>query len=342
MTTTVEDFFAEPQVEEDEVARDQWGRPLIITPPGMHDDLRRKKDGLVPYHRASSFGKLLEDETNVIAWSKRIILRGAAMAGPAFDAEVLRVGDPDENESQKQGRKAALNALVDRAYEIGGGSVKAAIGTAIHGATELIDLGDSLDHLHPVLVERANAYYAFCRYHAIQITSVERFGVEDVHRVAGTWDRTGWWRRKHKIVDVKTNSTMDFAGITYAVQLAEYAHMSTYDYRTGARIPHEIMDLEQGIIIHIDRNQGGPVSLHEVDITTGWRWAQLVDLVKNAQKEGRASIRPSAPLGRVEHAIANCATLEQLNLIYQMSGGAQWTTEQRDLASRVAAEIEGR
>lgn len=349
MTVTAANFFEQPtpqETAEGQVPRDFSGRPLIICPPGMNDEYRRKKDGLVPYHRASSFGHQLEDDYNLVLWQKRQVLMGGARGGAAMMQRVLQVGDPEDvrytSPDQFKGRKAALNRIVEEAEELAGSNYKAKVGTAIHGATELADLGEDLSGLHPILRDRAEAYVRFCRTNAIRVTSVEQFGVQDDLRVAGTWDRTGWWRRKHKIVDVKTNSTMDFAGITYAVQLAAYSRMCAYDPQAGTRTPHEIMDLEEGIIIHIDRREGGPVTLHRVNLTTGWRWAALVDLVKTAQREGTRSIAPVGVEDPTSFAIANCATLEQLNLVWQMTAGAsRWTDEHRALAATVASEIRG-
>lgn len=338
MSVTAENFF-DPVIDETpagQVRRDQWDRPLIICPPGMNDDWRRKVDDLVPYHRASSFGHLLEDTINLDAWGKRQVLRGAALGGPRMAQEILRIGDPDEvrDTPQFKGRKAALDAIVDQAEELAGSHKRSALGTAIHEATERVDRGEMLTGLHPFLINRAEAYWRFCREHDITITSVETFGVEDVHRVAGTWDRTGWWRRKHKILDVKTNRSMEWAGITYAVQVAEYAHMSAYDPATGARTPHEVMDLEQGVIIHVSGDLDGPVNLHPVDIGVGWRWAKLVDMVKAAQREGKKSITllDEDPLLR---AIRSATTVEALYALYT----PEWTAAHRVAADDALREL---
>lgn len=343
---TVADFFGgmTPQeAAEGSVPRDQWDRPLIICPPGMHDDLKRNKDGLVAYHRASSFGKLLEDTTNLVKWQKRQVLMGGARGGHDLNRRILAVGDPEEvrGQPQERGRKEALNRLVEEAEELAGSNLKSAMGTAIHGATELIDLGESLAGLHPVLRERAQAYHRFCREQGIVVTSVEQFGVEDVHRVAGTWDRTGWQRGTHKIVDVKTSTSMAFAGITFAVQLAEYSRMAAYDPKTGERTPHDPpVDLERGVIIHVDRNEGGPVELYDVDLTVGWEWARLVDMVKAAQKAGKASITPAEELDPIELAIVGCTTRDGLGVVYGTTAGAtRWTDRHRELAQRRWEEL---
>jgi hypothetical protein len=334
---TVAEFFATPRQEaEDAVPRDHLDRPLIIPLPGM-EGLARKKDGLIPYYRASSFGKQIEDTFYLELWQKRQVAIGMARRADLVQ-RALAVGDPEEvrDTSQFKGRKEALNKIVEEAEEAAGSNIKSAQGTAIHGATELIDLGDDLSHLDPLLRDRADAYWRFCREHGMVMTSVEVFGVEDEHRVAGTWDRTGWFRRKHRILDVKTSSSMDFAGIAFAVQLAKYARMSRYDHATGERTPHEQMDLETGIIIHVDRNMGGPVELYEVDLTVGQMFAELVDRIGAARREGRKSIREIHDADPIMRRIAGANTYEALMAVHAQTG-AQWTDEHRASGNALAA-----
>lgn len=289
-------FFAPVESVEDEVLRDQWGRALIVPPEGVKPFYTKGKyAGYSPYSRASGFGGQIEDETNLVKWQKRQVARGVALM---YERGRLRLGpqgglpfDPSI-EPDNPVYKQAWNRVADDAEEIVGSYAKAARGTAIHLATEYIDNGqrDELVALPPDLQERAWAYANFCREWDIVPTSVEVFGVEDVHEVAGTWDRTGHCLGRHRILDVKTSSTMDFAGIGFAVQLAEYAHAQAYDLKTHERTPHEDIDLETAYIIHVDRNEGGPVELFKVDIATGWRYAQTVNAVIQARRDGAKAI----------------------------------------------------
>ena len=331
------DFFAEKDQPVDDIPRDYTGRALIIPPPGY--DGPRRKDGLLAYSRASSFGKQLEDTYKLELWKLRQAVRGVELNRGLLD-RIHEVGDPDADPSRKQSLNAVLDKVVEDAHEAAGSNVKSKLGTAIHYATELVDKGESLAELPPLLRERATAYWNFCRHAGIVPTSVEIFGVEDTYQVAGTWDRTGWWERKHKIVDVKTSSSMDFAGIGFAVQLATYARMFVYDHATGARTPHAVMDLDEGIIVHVDRNQGGPVHLYRVDIAAGWRFATLVNEIKEARNAGKRAIRRVDTSDPILLAIANAFTLDQLNAIYAQTG-ASWGAVHATAAKSVAAEIRG-
>lgn len=335
---SAQDFFAaKEEPDDDGIPRDGRGNALIVPPEGY--DGYRRKDGLVAYGRASGFGKTIEDTYYLDKWVQRQVVRGMAL-DPSLAPRAAEIPDPDSDESQKKARNAALDKIVEDAKEAAGANVKSRLGTAIHLGTELVDKGESLEGQPPIIVDRANAYWKFCRENNIVPTSVEVFGVQDDYQVAGTWDRTGWWQRKHKIVDVKTSSSMDFAGIAFSVQLACYAHMVAYDPATGARTPHEVMDLEEGVIIHVDRNMGGPVELYRVDLTAGWRWATLVNQISQARSDGRKAIKHVASSDPVGFAIANCQTLEQLNFVWQQCG-PRWTADHAAQAQRVAAEIRG-
>ena len=183
-----------------------------------------------------------------------------------------------------------------------GSQDKAGLGTDIHAATEFIDRGDSLEdkligydpERRELLIDRANAYHAVVKDYGLTFDSIEDFGVQDDLEVAGTWDRRGrvpFWRDHSQVIlDVKTSGSMDFAGIGFAVQLATYSRSCKYDFQTGERTPHDDMDLEKAMIIHVDREKGGPVELYPVDIETGWRYTNLVKDVIIARRVGKKAI----------------------------------------------------
>lgn len=309
------EFFSQPAqgpsyttLEEEveaKVERDNYDRPLIIQPDG----------GKKPYNRASSYGGQLDDKTNVEKWSKRQVIRGIAIAlragkAPAFlDAIDERLFDPWAD--QQDADKKLLNSLADRAQDMAGSNLKSQLGTDIHYATELIDLGESLEHglrdFEPGrrrhLMERADAYYKKIQEYRIRWDSVETFGVQDDLEVAGTWDRRGfvpWWPEHQQVIgDVKTSSSMDFAGITFAVQLATYAHMDAYDIATGARAPHDDMNEDKALIVHVAREMGGEVELYPVNIDWGWRHARLAREIIVARREGSRK-GPDAVIARLD------------------------------------------
>lgn len=337
---TFDDFFDALPNPEGQVPRDRWDRPLIKPPDGVEPHYTSGKyAGFTPYHRASSFGKQIEDTFYLDQWVSRQVALGVAL-DTELPGLIRHVGPTDPwdgtkiDAAEKKRRKDALNELVERAKEASGSNIKSKLGTAIHGATELLDLGETLDGLDPLLVERANAYWRFCRQWGLRMTSVEEFGVEDTNRVAGTWDRTGYAFEVHSILDVKTSGSMDFAGIAFAVQLATYAHAQAYDIPTQTRTPHEQMDLETAWIIHVDRELGGPVELYRVDIAAGWSFAWLVDQVKAAQKAGKSAISRE-PDDDALQGIARAGDMAQLRAAYPVGA----TAKHADLARRVAERV---
>jgi hypothetical protein len=317
-------YVTKEEEADQKVERDQWDRPLILQPDGSKR----------PYNRASSYGGQLDDHSKVEEWAARQVVRGIAIAlragrAPAFlDAIDERLFDPWEDQQSKD--KKLLNSLVDRAQDMAGSNLKSQLGTDIHYATELVDLGESLDaglrDFEPGrrkhLAERADAYWKKIQEYRIKWDSVETFGVQDELEVAGTWDRRGyvpWWPEHAQVIgDVKTSSTMDFAGITYAVQLATYAHMCAYDIATGTRTPHDDMNERWALIIHVERHMGGGVELYPVNVAWGWRHARLARQVIQARREGRSKAPGRAVISRLddrEAAIMSAQTREELRAL---------------------------
>jgi hypothetical protein len=280
----------EEEVEQ-KVPRDRWDRPLITQPDGSRE----------PYNRASSYGGQLEDKTNVEKWKVRQTVRGMAILlrqNPSLFAPLPEyLYDPWED--QQSSEKRTLDVLGERAQDAAGSNLKSSLGTDIHYATELVDAGDDLEAKLSIfepwrkdlLIERANAYHKYTRELGLRWDSIETFGVQDDLKVAGTWDRRGyvpWWPEHRQVIgDVKTSSSMDYAGIGFSVQLATYAHMCEYVIATGERIPHEDMNEDWALIIHVDRNKGGPVEAFKVDIAWGWSAAVYARGVILARREGR-------------------------------------------------------
>lgn len=315
------------------VPRDQWDRPLILPRPGEVPKYTTGKNaGYTPYARASSFGQQIEDITNLVKWQKRQVARGIALM---YEKHELRLGrdgglpySPFIEPSQKA-EKQAWDAMAKRAEDAVGSYAKAEIGTAIHKVTEMVDLGEPIHDLPELLQNRAIAYWKFCKEWGITPRSVEQFGVEDVHQVAGTWDRTGWVLNGSGglcIIDVKTGSTMDFAGIGFAVQLAEYAHAEAYDPATGARTPHEGMNTKVAWIIHVGREMDEPVEMFDVNIEVGWQYAQTVNEVIQARRDGTKAIKATRLQIRDIVMAQSRAELEQLDR-------TGWTATETELAT---------
>lgn len=276
---------------EAKVPRDRYDRPLILQPDGSRQ----------PYNRASSYGGQIEDNSNISRWQQQQVVRGIAMHPELLNAVPANAkGDPwaDLTSNEKKG----LTRIAEQAQEYAGSSLKATLGTQIHAATEFIDLGDSLEdklaEFDPVrrklLIERANAYYRMVQDYGFRWQEIETFGVQDDLHVAGTMDRLGfvpfWPEHKNTVVDNKTSSSLDFAGVGFSVQLATYSRMKRYEIATETRSELEDVNPVKALIIHIGREWGSPVTLASVDIEWGWRHAVLARQIIVARREGKGRV----------------------------------------------------
>src|SRR5690606_22240840 len=118
------------------------------------------------------------------------------------------------------------------------------------------------------------------------------------------------------------------------VQLATYSRMCEYVIDTAERIPHEDMNLDWALIIHVDRRAGGPVTMAKVDIAWGWQHAMLARQILVARREGRGRV---ADLDQREAQILTAATREEL---YDLKPSiATWPAWLRELANRRWGEL---
>jgi len=350
-TMTVDQFFATPASAPDEAAaqffadqpvkimtleeeteakveRDRYDRPLIVQEDG----------GKLPYNRASSYGGQIEDNSNISRWQQQQVVRGMAMH-PELAGLVPAVAKGDPWADLDKSTKTALTRIADQAQEYAGSNLKSALGTQIHAATEFVDLGDSLEDKfadlpkdrRELLIERGNAYHRAVQEWGLKYDSVETFGVQDELMVAGTWDRRGfvpWWpQHKQTIVDVKTSSSLDFAGVGFSVQLATYSRMCEYVIESAERIPHEDMNLDEALIVHVDRVKGGHVTLAKVDIAWGWSKATLARQILVARREGKGRV---AELDQREAQILTASSRAELFELRPLIMG--WPVWLRDLA----------
>jgi hypothetical protein len=268
-----------------EIKRDQWQRPLILQPDGTSKG----------YTRASTLGSALEDETNITKWKMGVTLFGAARRRDLVVGAAAVPGIDDKADKQ------ALYKLADQAFERGGGSSKATLGTALHALGEQIDRGEPI----PDIGEDRRALEAYAAVMRLfRVVRSEVFIVNDGLQTAGTFDREveplgtmvapdGEVVGPGQTVclDVKTSSTSDYFGTKFCVQLAVYQGGSLYDPATGARTPLT-MNPNWGLILHVPSG-GSMAELHWVDLRAGRRLAELSVTVREARKE-KNLVRPAA------------------------------------------------
>jgi hypothetical protein len=250
------------------INRDRWGRPLIIPPGGGKP---------IAYTRASTLGKVLEEQSALTAWKQRMTLIGASLQ-PHLMLAVSAARDD----------KTKMNDLAEQAMAAAQAGARAEVGTAIHKLTEIIDAGRDPGPYPADYKPDIDAYLAATAGWTYQ--AMETFVVCDELQTAGTFDRL-----TDRIVDLKTGRTVEYSGLSFAVQLAVYSHGSLYDPATGQRTPLEV-DQQVGTVVHLPAGEGR-CEVYDVDLHEGWLAACLAFDVRETRGKARRFLTPAKPAG---------------------------------------------
>lgn len=216
-------------------------RPLIL-----------QKDGsMIPYERASSFGDILEDPSNLWMWKIRNTMKGLM---EREDLQMLvSTADPDTMEGKK-----TLNSVAGKAQAQSRSDSAANMGTALHSAMEAVDRGEKPPQLPPRFQPDIESYAALMKQEQLEVIEIEQFVVHDELQGAGTFDKAVRCPDgKVRIVDFKTGKwRVQYPG-EYGVQLAIYANGKRYDPATGERDTiHPDLVTDYGIIISLPAGSG--------------------------------------------------------------------------------------
>lgn len=313
-----------------EIPRDGYGRPMVMQPNGKR----------TAYRRTTTFVGAIEDLNGLLKWKARQVAYGMGQRRDLVMAAAAT--DPAD--------KKALGSIAEQAEAAAGSSAAATIGTAVHALTERIDHGKPLGAVPHEAEADLAAYQAATQ--GIEWLGIEAFRVHDDWKVAGTADRIG--RDAHgrvRIYDIKTGS-IDFPH-KMAMQLAMYARSLPYDIPTDQRgIDVSPIDLNTGIIIHLPAGQG-ICNLYEINIMKGWGacllarkvwdWRGTKDLIHLSTGERKSTWEKSNGNGAPptwESLIAQAATLDDLRLIWsQASQSGQLTDELRALCTERSKQL---
>jgi hypothetical protein len=272
VTLTVDDFTATQQTR-----RDRWGRYLVVPL------ISTKPEG---YTRATTVAKTLDDGASLKTWAQRMVAIGLHDR-----ADLLaQVG-------QARDDKRALNALVERAAEAGGATVRRDLGTAIHAMVERAILtGETPTGPHAADVV---AILGAIDAGGFDVVACERIVVNDAAKIAGTADL--FLRRRsdgvHLIGDLKTGSSVAYGALGWACQLAIYATADAY-YTQGAaddgsedvREPLPELSHDEAVIIHCEPGTAD-AKLYALDLTVGREALALALAVREIRKA-----KPLSPL----------------------------------------------
>jgi hypothetical protein len=252
--------------------RDRWGRPLIVPASGGKAK---------PYTRASSAAKAIEDTYNLELWARRNVVYGMAK-DPSLVARVLGLGGSPHEWDQDAKKEA--NAIAEAAATVAQAQRSADIGTAVHRMVERINLGEDVDG-GPYQAD-LDAYRAAvdAMGWVIDPRYVECRMVCDELEMAGTCDLIVWDGGQHRYVaDLKTGSTVEYATLGHAAQLAAYARGDLYDVTDDSREPLADLAWSVGYIIHLPAGQGR-CDIYMLNLCDGFEAARLANTVRSVRK----------------------------------------------------------
>jgi hypothetical protein len=303
-----------------EIQRDHWGRPLIVPLGGGKP---------VAYTRCTTYVSALEDTYNLEQWKCRQVALGLSTRS---DLVALVHSKRDD--------KAEMNRIVKDAMEAANSSRAANLGTALHGLTELVDAGASLDSIPDEHRADMDAYLEATK--DLMHTWVETLTVNDEYKVAGTPDRISTLPTGQRVIfDLKTGEIQYSIG-KIAMQLAMYAHSHIYNLDTHERTQHNA-DRTIGIVAHLPAGTG-KCELVEVDLVAGWEAVQLAREVR-AWRSRKDISKPYTPKTIIPNnaspalapdpiieLINACDTVDALEGVYELHIG-EWTNEHTAAAS---------
>lgn len=279
---------AKPSPDEGGIVRDRWGRYMLPDP---------NTGEMRAWTRATTFAKTISDTYALHHWQQRMVAKGLAMR-PDLLALVGMTEDKKE-----------LDRLCDMAKEAAGSKVGANLGTAVHNYTEQLDRGTELRSIAiPAAIVGDVASYgeALKAFGLSPVREmIERVVLNTKLGVAGRLDRiltnlrpVGRWDTPGSLFigDVKTAANVGYSWLEVAIQLAIYANSDYFwNITTQTYEPIPPLDLEEAIVMHVPVEQA-VTTLYRIDIRTGWEYAELSKVVREARANKKLAVRLGDPI----------------------------------------------
>lgn len=264
---------------------------------GQKPKIRKMVDGvetdeLVEYTRASSLGKVLENQflihraqirKTVFGMSRRpdLVLKAAAIETATEKAD-----------------KVELSTVAEAAMTFAGEGWAATSGSALHRMSEQMDAGKDLSHLPEQVLAALHRYRELMSL--VYIVASETFVVCDSLQAAGTYDRViellnhtevrytdvsgiEWVHTlpagTRLILDLKTNKDAMYFGAVYECQEAVYGNGVPYTAENGrGEWPDGLApNNEWGLILHLPIESLEDAGWYWVDLRHGYTLAQLAE-----------------------------------------------------------------
>jgi len=263
------------------IKRDRWGRYVLPDP---------ETGEIKPWTRATTLANIMDDTTSLDVWKTRNLIYGIGCREDLF-ALAASVSGAELAED-----KETLDGVAAAAEEIGGGNVKSNLGTAMHGFTQRLDLGDDTQ-VPSEWSKDIEAYLAEMKNFGLWTHEnfVEKVVLVPELGVAGTIDRLlmGDDLNAPVTADLKTGKVKG-KGRSFAIQLAIYSRATHWFDPTNNEL-HEMpkMDQERGLIIHLPIGEA-KCTFHEIDLVAGWEQVLIASQVHS----GRSRNDFSKPLSK--------------------------------------------
>ena len=319
---------------QEEIPRDQWGRPKVV-PPG--------EDKAVGYTRCTTYVGALEDTYGLGKWQQRMVAAGLAARHDLL-LQVNSLGPMPDDESLARRWKHAMDGACQAAMEAAGASAAATVGSALHLLTEQLDRGKEINVPPDYRTHMDNYRRATEKFTAVHI---ERFTVQDDLRIGGTPDRVlaidglpGLY-----IGDLKTGDT-EYGVNKMAMQLAVYSRSQLYNFDTQERSSLGEVNTDRGLIIGLSAKTG-EVEMFWVDLNAGWEavvqlagpvraWRSRKD-IKTPYVDNPAPFQLPAnhrAVAALTNAIGMAVSVQELGDLWRTANAAgEWTDEHTQAAA---------
>lgn len=266
-----------------EIQRDQYGRYKLPDPETGAPRV---------WTRATTWADTIAERFALNQWGGRMAAKGLTLRP---DLLALAAATPLSDSK-------TLNKIVEQAKEAAGSKEKANLGTAVHGFTEKIDQGGSLDEVPEPWRSDVQAYAEAMSSsgYAADPQFVERVCVVPELGVAGTFDRLLFQPDSrpeasaaeilYTVGDLKTGANVHYAWSEIAVQLAIYSRATyLWDPVKGEYSPMPEVRQDKAIVMHLPVGSR-KCTLYEIDIEAGWEAAKLCGIVRAYRKHKKLAV----------------------------------------------------
>lgn len=248
--------------------RNRWGQPQV--------------DGET-YRRASSLA--VDDKSGLLRWAAGMAALGVARSDTIRNS--LLTLDPSDPKAYKRD----LYRLGEAAKEHAGAGNAASDGTSIHRATEMHDHGQDTSGLPQQLRDAVAAYQNLLDGHGLIPLAAEVFVACPALKVAGTLDRLVLTPTGHvAVLDLKTGGVDSgkYAGLSWATQVAVYAHSEPYCADRGWLSWPDLGLIEPnapvGLVAHVPQEDPDAARLWSIDLDAGWAAAKTAAVVHEQRR----------------------------------------------------------